>query len=207
MTALLSLAGSLRPPPPPPPQAINITHQCQVRSQLLVVLADYWLVCLQVWVFCIVFHDIMLSCKMWLVPHANDCGKVVMQPETDVSNELPLTLFDVIHPGLSVLSTDFTLQLTNIRDRDCTERDCLQPLIKMHSVILSSEMGLFCVKKLILQCICNHWPAVFISTSRSQWIESGLHTPVAWLCRHAGFMGGGGGGGKSHAQKTEGVHY
>ena len=119
-----------------------------------------------------------------------------MQPETDVSSELPLTLFDVIHPGLagvlrwSVLSADFTLQLTNIRDGDCTERDCLQPLIKMHSVILSSEMGLFCVKKqLILQCICNHWPAVFISTSRSQWIESGFHTPVAWLCRHAGFIG------------------
>ena len=43
-------------------------------------------------------------------------GKQVMQPETDVGSEVPLTSFDVAHPDLNELSklicskTDFTEQ-------------------------------------------------------------------------------------------------
>ena len=52
-------------------------------------------------IFSIVFHNIMLSCKIWSVTHANEQQKLVMQPETDIGSKLPLTLFSITHPGLA----------------------------------------------------------------------------------------------------------
>ena len=172
------------------------------------VLADYWLVCLQVWVFCVVFHD-MLSCKMWLVPRANELWET-SKAARNWCKQWTTTDLVWCHPpwpgrcrSWSVLSSDFTLQLTqHQRDGDCTKRDSLQPLIKMHSVILSSEMGLFCVKN-ILYSVFATTDQLSLHPHPDLWIESGLHTPVAWLCRLAGFIWKK----MSLAQKTEGVHY
>ena len=51
----------------------------------------------------------MLSFKMWSVPHVCkfiNKGKLVIQLETEVGSELPLTLFDVTHPGLDAVRVD-----------------------------------------------------------------------------------------------------
>ena len=50
------------------------------------------------------YCDIMLSCKMWLSHMQMNGMKLVMRPETDVGNELPLILFDVTYPDLDKLS-------------------------------------------------------------------------------------------------------
>ena len=50
------------------------------------------------------YCDIMLSCKMWLSHMQMNGRKLVMRPETDVGNELPLILFDVTYPDLDDLS-------------------------------------------------------------------------------------------------------
>lgn len=66
--------------------------------------------------------------------------KPVLRPEIDVGSELPLTSFNVIHPGLAELS-----KLICSDNRLCTptserprlsnrERDCLKPIIRMHPV-------------------------------------------------------------------------
>ena len=38
-------------------------------------------------------------------------GKVVMWLETDIRNELPLTLFDVTHPGLAAVKIDIYIYM------------------------------------------------------------------------------------------------
>ena len=70
--------------------------------------------------FCLVFQDMVLSCKMWSVPHMQmRCGKSVMWPENDTSSELPLTSFGVTYPALVAVKADTFWQPTshpNIRD-------------------------------------------------------------------------------------------
>ena len=66
--------------------------------------------------------------------------KPVLRPEIDVGSELPLTSFNVTHPGLAELS-----KLICSDNRLCTPtserhrlsnrvRDCLKPIIRMHPV-------------------------------------------------------------------------
>ena len=81
----------------------------------------------------VIFHNITLSYKMWLVPHTNKQQKantvvLVVWLETDGGKKLPLTSFDATHSGMAehcqswfVLTTDFTLQ---------HQRDCLNLLVK-----------------------------------------------------------------------------
>ena len=40
---------------------------------------------------------------MWSFPHANEWQAASNGPVTDVGSELPLTSFDVTHPGLTEL--------------------------------------------------------------------------------------------------------
>ena len=58
-------------------------------------------------------------------------GKLIMQWEIDVGSELPLISCDVTHLGLAYSNDQLH---TPTLDR-LGERDCLRPLIKMHSVI------------------------------------------------------------------------
>ena len=77
--------------------------------------------------------NIMLSCKICLVPHEMNVRKLVMRPETDVGSELPLPSFDVTHPGLAavkvdnVLTSDFKPQCQRLNERGTA--------IKTYSVI------------------------------------------------------------------------
>ena len=110
---------------------INISHQCLVRSQTFIGIRRFLAGLFVFWsrrpvvsglrasgrnwfrtiimttkkttIFGIVFHNIMLSCKMWSVTHANEQQKLVMQPETDIGSELPLTSFSITHPGLAAV--------------------------------------------------------------------------------------------------------
>ena len=74
--------------------------------------------------------NIMLSCKICLVPHEMNARKLVMRPETDVGSELPLPSFDVTHPGLAaskLISSDNQLctptsDRQRLRERE-TDRD------------------------------------------------------------------------------------
>ena len=49
----------------------------------------------------------MVSQEIFEVLRANESWEtIVMQLETDVGSELPLTFFDVTHPGLAVVKVD-----------------------------------------------------------------------------------------------------
>ena len=124
--------------------AINIFHWCLVRSQpfagtgrflacLFAILnrqpiikwlrasgMNSWLWKKWVRVFCIVFHDIMLSCKMWCMQING--RKLVMLPET----ELSLTLFSVTHPGLVAVRVGMFWQPTSepiVRETETTGKE------------------------------------------------------------------------------------
>ena len=88
------------------------THQCtQVYNQLRASGRSWFRTIImmtekQVIVFCVVFHDIILSCEIWSVSHANERWKLMMQLETNIGSELPLTSFTVTHPGLTAVTVD-----------------------------------------------------------------------------------------------------
>ena len=58
----------------------------------------------------VIFHNITLSYKMWLVPHTNkqqEANTVVVWLETDVGKKLPLTSFDATRVAwLSTVKVD-----------------------------------------------------------------------------------------------------
>ena len=67
---------------------------------------------------------------MWLSRMQINGGKLVMQPETDVGSELPLTSYNVTHPSLATVKVDMLWQLTSnpdIRETETEWRDWLKP--------------------------------------------------------------------------------
>ena len=72
--------------------------------------------------FCVVFHDMMPSCRIWSVPHANK-----QQETNNAAGSLAASLFmtriqtvnchftlcDVNHPGLAAVKVDMFWQLTS----------------------------------------------------------------------------------------------
>ena len=131
-----------------PSMAINIFHQCQVRSQPFAAIGRFlagWFTFLswrptvnwlrasgrnwfriimtmekKSWVFCTVFCNIMLSCEMWSVPHANERHKT-SNLAGNWGRQMNYHWPHSISPTLArqtwyVLTIDFTPQ--HHRDRD-----------------------------------------------------------------------------------------
>ena len=66
------------------------------------------------------FCDVILSCEMWLVLHANEWeGNAAGNWETDVGSELLLTLFSVTYPGPVAVRGDMFYTKST---RSCVER-------------------------------------------------------------------------------------
>ena len=95
----------------------------------------------QVSVFWFVFHDIMLSCKMRLVPHANEQWEISNTARnwcrqwttTDLDWSRPAWQLSNLIWSNNQLHTWMTSH-TDIRETDWM-RDCWKPLSKTHSVI------------------------------------------------------------------------
>lgn len=92
----------------------------------------------QVRALCVVFHNIMLHCGMWLDLHANEwqetsnatgsCVGSVTVHDEEPDSELPFTLFDVTLPGLAAVKVDTLWQLTSHPNLTKKERETVESL-------------------------------------------------------------------------------